>query len=96
MSNIHITLEQDDRKGAAIATGDGKEAGRMTFVMAGPHKMIIDHTEVDESFRGDGVGRKLLDFLVAKARKEDLKILPLCPYAKSQFDKDPSLTDVRA
>lgn len=28
------------------------------------------------------------------ARAQQLKIMPLCPFAKSVFDKEPSLADV--
>jgi uncharacterized protein len=39
----------------------------MTYVTAGESGFIIDHTEVDQSLRGQGVGEKLLDEAV-KAR----------------------------
>ena len=67
---------------------------QMTFSRAGSGMIIIDHTEVNESLRGQGVGRKLLDRLVAFAREEKLKVIALCPYAKSVFDKDASIRDV--
>jgi predicted GNAT family acetyltransferase len=31
---------------------------------------------------------------VAFAREKNLKVIPLCPFAKAQFDKDASLRDV--
>jgi predicted GNAT family acetyltransferase len=62
--------------------------------MAGPTKMIIDHTEVQGSLQGQGVGRKLLNDLIYFARANDIKVIPLCPYAKSVFDKDLSIRDV--
>lgn len=66
----------------------------MTFSVAGPALIIIDHTDVHENHRGQGLGRILLDALIEKARKEKFKILPLCPYARSEFEKDPSIRDV--
>jgi len=66
----------------------------MTFSVAGNDLIIIDHTDVHENYRGQGLGRILLDALVEKARVEHFKILPLCPYARSEFEKDPSLRDV--
>ncbi|CAM0686794.1 N-acetyltransferase [Acinetobacter baumannii] len=56
--------------------------------------LIIDATDVNENYRGQGVGRQLLDALVAFVREKDVKVIPLCPYAKSVFDKDPSIGDV--
>lgn len=66
----------------------------MTYVMSGEKTFIIDHTFVDSSLKGQGIGRKLLDALVEHARKNHLKIIPLCPFAKSVFDKDETIRDV--
>lgn len=92
---MEIRIEENTRKGAAIAMDGEREAGRMTYVISSPELIIIDHTEVGEDYRNNGVGRKMLDAIVEKARQENIKILPLCPYAKSVFDKDPSIADVR-
>jgi len=56
--------------------------------------LIIDHTDVNERFRGQGVGRQLLDELIAFVRERQVKVIPLCPFAKSVFDKDASIHDV--
>lgn len=66
----------------------------MEFTMAGEDKMIIDHTEVDDRLRGTGAGRKLLDRLVEYVRERGIKVIPLCPYAKSVFDRVPEIRDV--
>ncbi|HBS65211.1 MAG TPA: N-acetyltransferase, partial [Acinetobacter pittii] len=60
----------------------------------GEGMLIIDATDVNEKYRGQGVGRQLLDALVAFVREKDVKVIPLCPYAKSVFDKDSSIGDV--
>ncbi|MET0943837.1 MAG: GNAT family N-acetyltransferase, partial [Flavobacterium sp.] len=73
---------------------DGKEAGKMTYTWAGDSKFIIDHTEVNEGFNGKGVGKKLLMKAVEYARNNNLKIIPLCPFAKSVFDKTEDIRDV--
>ncbi len=66
----------------------------MVYVMAGPKKMIIEHTEVDESLKGQGVGAKLLEALVDFVRKEEIKVIPLCPFANATFKKRADLQDV--
>jgi predicted GNAT family acetyltransferase len=94
--NINMDIEHIDngKKGIFKATENGSLGGRMTYVWAGSAKIIIDHTEVEPAFSGKGVGRKLLSAAVEMARGKHIKILPLCPYAKSVFDKDKSLEDV--
>jgi uncharacterized protein len=91
-----MTVEQFNRekKGHFSASEDGIEAGRMTYSWAGPEKFIIDHTEVNPAFSGRGVGKMLVMAAVGYARQNGFKILPLCPFAKSVFDKDPEIADV--
>ncbi|MDO5639150.1 MAG: GNAT family N-acetyltransferase [Neisseria sp.] len=91
---MNITQQDDGKHGAFLAESNGAQAGEMTYTWAGDKMFIIDHTDVDEAFKGQGVGRKLLDAAVAFARAKSIKILPLCPFAKSVFDKDASIRDV--
>ena len=91
---MQIQFETDGKKGAAFIEQDGTRIAAMEFTMAGPNIMIIQHTEVDDSLRGQGAGRKLLDQLISYVKDHDIKIIPLCPYANSVFKKDPSIRDV--
>ena len=91
---MDIKLDTDGKKGAFFVEGEGKRLAEMAFTMAGAHKMIIHHTDVDDSLRGQGVGRKLLDALLPYVREHEIKVIPLCPYAKSVFEKDASIRDV--
>ena len=95
MSEIH--REQDGRRGAFFIVSDGKRVAEQTFTLRqGGKAMSIDHTEVDASLRGQGIARQLTLAAVDWARRQKLKILPICPFAKAVFDRDPSLHDVLA
>jgi len=85
---------ESENKGAFIAEEDGKKIGEMTYSKAGPGKIIIDHTEVDSEEKGKGIGSVLLNKAVEFARDKGMKILPLCPFAKAQFDRDVNIRDV--
>ncbi|CAD0008279.1 GNAT family N-acetyltransferase [Flavobacterium salmonis] len=91
---MEIQQINDTRKGYFEAIEDGKQAGKMTYTWAGDAKLIIDHTEVNEEFNGKGVGKKLVMATVEYARTNNLKIIPLCPFAKSVFDKTEDIHDV--
>ncbi|MET3029073.1 GNAT family N-acetyltransferase [Flavobacterium sp. UW10123] len=91
---MEIQQINDTRRGYFEAIEDGKEAGKMTYTWAGDTKFIIDHTEVSPDFNGKGVGKKLVMASVEYARANNLKIIPLCPFAKSVFDKVPEIHDV--
>ena len=73
---------------------DGTFAGEMTYSWAGTTKFIIDHTHVEPQFGGQGLGKRMVLAAVEYARAEGLKIIPLCPFAKSVFDKEVELSDV--
>src|SRR5262245_12485896 len=90
-----ITHERSQHKGAFVMDRDGKRLAEMTYSMAGD-KAIVDHTTVDDALRGTGAGKKLVEAAVQWARAEKKKILPLCPFAKSVFDKTPAYADVLA
>lgn len=91
-----IEVKQFDResKGFFKATEDEKEAGRMTYSWVNNDRIIIDHTEVNPEFRGKSVGNLMVQAAVDFARKAGIKIIPLCPFAKSVFDKNPDYKDV--
>ncbi|MFN4000217.1 GNAT family N-acetyltransferase [Algoriphagus sp.] len=91
---MDIQHQFDGRKGSFFIEENEKRLAEMVYVMAGPQKMIIEHTEVDESFKGQGKGAKLLEALVAFVRKEEIKVIPLCPFAKATFKKRVDLQDV--
>ena len=91
---IDIQIEQSATKGRAFYENGNQNLAEMTFSKAGDNLIIIDHTEVDDSLRGQGVGRQLLDKVIEMARNNQQKILPLCPFAKSVFNKDATIRDV--
>ncbi|CAM3827099.1 MULTISPECIES: GNAT family N-acetyltransferase [Flavobacterium] len=89
-----VKLEVNDKNGFFYIDIDGKTAAKMTFVFAGDEKIIIDHTEVNEEHNGKGFGKIMVEKAVDFAREKNLKIIPLCPFAKHVFDKTPEYKDV--
>jgi predicted GNAT family acetyltransferase len=89
-----IELEHNDQKGTFYFKVDDKTEAKMTFVFAGANKIIIDHTEVNPNNKGKGFGKKLVQEVVKFSRDKGITIVPLCPFAKSVFDKTPEFRDV--
>jgi len=93
---FEITQHNETKNGTFTAqTSEGREAGHITYTWAGADKFIIDHTDVNPDFNGQGVGKQLVLAAVDYARQNGLKIMPLCPFAKSVFDRNADLGDVR-
>ena len=91
---VLIEREEGEGKGRYVGRGaDGAEA-EMTYTKIGLHQIIIDHTEVPDAFRGQGIGVKLVQRAVEDARSSGKKIIPLCPFAAAQFRRHAEWADV--
>lgn len=89
-----VQHQQDTHRGSFFIAEDGRKLAEMAYSKAGEHILIIAHTEVSEVLRGKSAGKAMLMQLVAYARENHLKVVPLCPFAKSVFDKDERIRDV--
>lgn len=86
----------DIKKGEkSFYVGDNEEEplANMELVYNGD-EIIINHTFVSEQLRGQNVGRQLLEKVVSFAREKNKKIIPICPYAKAELNKNDHYLDV--
>ena len=91
---METKIQKQGSKGTIQGQIGGVPAGAITFSVASDELIIIDHTEVDEAFRGKSVGKQLLTNLVDYLRENQIKAIALCPFAKAIFDKTPEIRDV--
>ena len=91
---MDIQHTSTDTKGEFYIEKDGERIAEMTYSKAGSSRIIIGHTEVFEKGRGKGYGKRLVKHGVQFARENDLKVLPLCPYATAIIMKNEDLKDV--
>jgi uncharacterized protein len=90
---MQIQLEESATKGSFFIIENDKRLAEMTFSKS-IERIIIDHTEVSDSLRGKNIGKQLVAASVDYARKNNVKILPLCPFAKAVFSKVHEYSDV--
>ncbi|TPW30458.1 DUF5996 family protein [Pararhizobium mangrovi] len=88
-----VRREDGPSKGRYLLEIDGHLA-EMTYSHAGVTLLIIDHTEVPGALRGRRIGERLVSQAVVDARENGMAILPLCPFAKAQFERHPEWHDV--
>ena len=81
-------------KGMFYVGEDENILAEMTYNMPADDKMIIEHTQVDDELRGQNVGFQLVTAAVEYARTNNLKVIPLCPFANSVFRKKLDFRDV--
>ncbi|HEY2582809.1 MAG TPA: GNAT family N-acetyltransferase [Mucilaginibacter sp.] len=91
---MEIKNEEDEKGGNFFMEDNNRRIGLMHYLFAGPHKMIIVHTEVDEAYEGRGLGMQLVKAGVEYARAHQMKILARCPFAKKIFEITPAFADV--
>ena len=93
--NEIVRKEDSAAKGAWVIERDGEVLAALHYTTAGS-RVILDHTEVSDKLRGSGAGKRLVEAAVQWARGTSAKLMPLCPFAKSVFDKVTEWHDVLA
>ncbi|MBI5973134.1 uncharacterized protein ACUXJ9_001700 [Staphylococcus caledonicus] len=66
----------------------------ITFKQVDNNEIDIDHTGVADELGGQGLGKKLVEAVVEHARKNNLKIIASCPFAKDVLEKNKDYQDV--
>jgi predicted GNAT family acetyltransferase len=91
---MEIKHKEEGGKGMFYVEENGHRAAELVYGIPSADKIIIEHTEVDDSLSGMGVGKQLVKAAVDYARTGSKKIIPLCTFAKSVFDRESEWQDV--
>ena len=79
-----------------VNDAEGNQVAEIVYVPRDEHLSIIEQTDFDSSLKDKGVGKQLVAKVVEKMRAENRKVIPLCPFAKHEFDKTREYDDIRA
>lgn len=66
----------------------------ITYYVDGNNHLVVDHTFVDPSLRGQGIANQLVLKVIEYAQSQNLKIVPECSYVISFFQKNHEYHDV--
>lgn len=77
-----------------IGGSEESPLAEMEFIISDENVITIEHTYVSDELNGQGIGKLLLKELVDWARKENKRIIPVCPYAKAQMEKNKEYHDI--
>ena len=84
-----VTLQLNEKNHGAFIIKEGEEQiGEMVVSVSGGH-LTVYHTEVAPAADGKGLAKKMLQEMVDYARRNGLKVIPLCPYVHAQFRRHP-------
>ncbi len=91
---LEIRHKEVDGRGSFMAWAHDRHAGTMTYSRLNDTIVIVDHTMVDDAFRGTGVGRALVGHLVEWARANRQEVIPVCPFTKAVLERKPEWQDI--
>ena len=95
MATMTIAREQTETHGRYSARVEGVDGeAELTYSLSEPSIIIADHTYTPPSMRGMGIAKALVERLVADARAEKLRVIPLCSYIQAQYLHHPEWSDV--
>jgi predicted GNAT family acetyltransferase len=82
-----VVLDETDKNQYTILV-DGKTAGLAAYRFS-DGKRVMDRTEIDPAFAGQGVGSALAEGALTKARASGEPIVPMCPFIARYIRKHP-------
>lgn len=90
---MRIRVEDSEDRGRYEAFADDERAGYLAYRREGG-MLALDHTDVRERFEGEGVGSSLVVRALEDARKDDLAVLPFCPFANDYIKRHSEYADL--
>lgn len=57
-------------------------------------KIFLTHTEVPKELEGKGIGSSLVKAVLEDVKKQDLTLVPLCPFVASYIKRHPEWKDL--
>ncbi len=93
---MEIKRIDKEAKSTILALEDDIQIGEITYVKHDDQKIVIDHTEVESFARGRGIAKDLVGEVVSIAREKGWKVVPQCPFAAAEFEKNEEYKDVLA
>jgi hypothetical protein len=78
-----------------IGDDEANPLAKITFIYKADN-LVIEHTIVNDSLKGQGVAKTLVEAVVTFAKQEKVKIIPVCDYAKKVLTQDDTYRDVLA
>ena len=86
--DIEVDIRFDKPNNQSLAIVNDDIIGRCSFTIK-DNKWYINHTVVKSEYGGRGIAKQLVSIIVSEARKQGVKIVPICSYAqKMLLDKE--------
>ncbi len=80
-----IEIKFDKQNNKSIAYDNNTKIGECEFIETEECWNII-HTEVNNSYQGQGIARRLVESIIEKAKESNKKLIAECSYAKKVIE----------
>jgi predicted GNAT family acetyltransferase len=89
-----VSIEREELNGVHefVLRIDGERQGYLEFTRPEVGLMRIEYVEVSPELRGTGLGRQLVEKAVDFAKASELRVVPICGYARAVITRDPALS----
>ena len=110
LANAALTSHPDEKRVLTLRgiaqekLKDNRAAGRLEMEEAGQvvfadyrrdgRRLFIDHVEAPVALRGTGAAGRLMKGVLERARADQVKVLPLCGYARAWMQRHPEYKDL--
>lgn len=91
---MEIVHKNYDVNGSFYLLDGTKIVGEIDYSWVNDNTFAITHTEVHPEYQGKGYARQLVDAAADYARKNNLRIIPICQYAKAVMLRTNAFQDV--
>lgn len=81
-----IEIKFDKNNNKSIAYDNNIQIGECDYIESQKDWNII-HTEVDKTYQGQGIARKLVECIIENAKKHNKELTAECSYAKKVIGK---------
>jgi predicted GNAT family acetyltransferase len=93
-----ISIDREELNGVHefVLRINGERHGYLEFTRPEVGLMRIEYVEVSPGLRGTGLGRQLVSKAIEFARETQLRVVPICSYARAVIQRDPSMSPLLA
>ncbi|HLU98369.1 MAG TPA: GNAT family N-acetyltransferase [Thermobifida alba] len=91
--DVEVT-DAPERGRYEIRVDGGEVAGYADYRTTTDGLVVFTHTEVDPSYKGRGVGGRLVRGALDDVRARGARVLPVCPFVRKWLEGHPDYADL--
>lgn len=91
---MQIKHRENAHKGSFYVEENNKMIAELSYSFAGADKLILDQTYVSAKLIENNIGNLLVEAAVNYSKSKNIRIVPLCPFAKKLIENKPEFREV--